>query len=105
MPQLDNPFYEIAAILTLAAGAGALAVRLRQPLIIAFIAVGILVGPAGLGWVVSSDEVDLFAKLGITLLLFVVGLQLDPHEIRAVGPFDRSQPPSVKWPSPEASVT
>jgi Kef-type K+ transport system membrane component KefB len=49
MLQFDNPFYEIAAILTVAAGAGALAVRLRQPLIIAFIAVGILVGPAGLG--------------------------------------------------------
>jgi Kef-type K+ transport system membrane component KefB len=86
MLQFDNPFYEIAAILTVAAGAGALAVRLRQPLIIAFIAVGILVGPAGLGWVASTDEVELFAKLGITLLLFVVGLKLDPHEIRAVGP-------------------
>lgn len=34
----------------------------------------------------STDEVELFAKLGITLLLFVVGLKLDPHEIRAVGP-------------------
>ncbi len=86
MLQFSNSFYEIAAILTIAAGAGALAVWLRQPLIIAFIAVGILVGPAGLGWVASTDEVELFAKLGITLLLFVVGLKLDPHEIRAVGP-------------------
>lgn len=87
MPPFSNPFYVIAAILTIAAGAGALAVHLRQPLIIAFIAVGILVGPAGLSWVASSnDEVELFAKLGITLLLFVVGLKLDPHEIKAVGP-------------------
>ena len=86
MPSFSNSFYELAAILTLAAGVGALAVRLRQPLIIAFIVVGIVVGPAGLGWVVSTDEVELFAKLGITLLLFVVGLKLDPHEIRAVGP-------------------
>lgn len=86
MPQFSNVFYEIAAILTIAAGVGALALWLRQPLIIAFIAVGILVGPAGLGLVASSDQVGLFAKLGITLLLFVVGLKLDPHEIRAVGP-------------------
>lgn len=86
MLQFGNLFYEIAAILTLAVSAGAVAVWLRQPLIIAFIAVGILVGPAGLAWVASSDQVDLFAKLGITLLLFVVGLKLDPAEIKAVGP-------------------
>ncbi len=85
MPSSSYTFYEIAAILTVAAGVGALAIRLRQPLIIAFIAVGIIVGPAGLNLAASTDEVELFAKLGITLLLFVVGLKLDPHEIRAVG--------------------
>ncbi len=60
--------------------------RLRQPLIVAFIAVGILVGPAGFGWVGESTPIELFAELGIALLLFVVGLKLDPHMIRAVGP-------------------
>lgn len=48
----------------LAAGVGALGVRLRQPLIVAFIAVGILVGPSVLGWVSANDQVDLLAKLG-----------------------------------------
>jgi Kef-type K+ transport system membrane component KefB len=86
MIQFSNAFYEIAAILTIAASVGAIAFWLRQPLIVAFIAVGILVGPAGLGLVASRDQVSLFANLGITLLLFVVGLKLDPHEIRAVGP-------------------
>ncbi len=41
----DNPFYEVAILLLIAAVVGAVAVRLRQPLIIGFIAVGILVGP------------------------------------------------------------
>ena len=41
-------FYELAALLLLAAVIGALAIGLRQPLIVAFIAVGILSGPAGL---------------------------------------------------------
>lgn len=86
MLQFKTVFYEIAAILCVATLVGAIALRLRQPLLMAFIAVGILVGPTGLGWVVSSEQVDLFAELGITLLLFVVGLKLDPHEIRAVGP-------------------
>ena len=50
-----------------------------------FIAVGILVGPAVLGWVSADDQIDLMAKLGIALLLFVVGLKLDPHIIRSMG--------------------
>ncbi len=77
---------EIGVLLMLAAAVGALGVRLRQPLIVAFIAVGILVGPSVLGWVSANDQVDLLAKLGITLLLFVVGLKLDLHIIRTMGP-------------------
>lgn len=86
MPTFENGFYEIAALLSVASITGAIALWLRQPLIMAFIAVGVLVGPSGFGWVGASDEVSLFAKLGIALLLFVVGLKLDPYEIRTVGP-------------------
>ena len=82
----DNVFYEIAALLLVAATIGLLAVRLRQPLIVAFIAVGLLVGPAVLGWVRSSEQVGLLAQMGITLLLFVVGLRLDLHLIVSMGP-------------------
>lgn len=82
----DNVFYQIGAILGLAAAGGALALLLRQPLIVAFIAVGILLGPSGFGVVVHSGEIELFARLGIALLLFVVGLKLDVHIIRTVGP-------------------
>jgi len=82
----DNIFYQIGAILGLAAAGGALALLLRQPLIVAFIAVGILLGPSGFGVVTQSSEIELFARLGIALLLFVVGLKLDLHIIRTVGP-------------------
>jgi len=85
MALFADPFSEIAAVLAVAAGIGALALWLRQPLIIAFIFAGILLGPAGLDWVHAFDQVDLFAKLGIGLLLFVVGLKLDPYLIRSVG--------------------
>ncbi len=82
----DNVFYQIGAILGLAAVGGGLALILRQPLIVAFIAVGILLGPSFSGVVVKSSEIELFARLGISLLLFVVGLKLDVHIIRSVGP-------------------
>jgi Kef-type K+ transport system membrane component KefB len=82
----EHEFHVIAALLAVAAVVAAAAVRLRQPLIISFIAVGILVGPVGLGWVEGNDQVALLAELGIALLLFLVGLKLDPHLVRTTGP-------------------
>ena len=46
-----DTFTLMAAILAVAAGVGFVANRARQPLIVAFIAVGILVGPSALDWV------------------------------------------------------
>ncbi len=82
----DSVFVQIGVILGIATLLGIMAQLLRQPLIVAFIAVGILVGPSGFGMVVHSNEIELFARLGIALLLFVVGLKLDLHIIRTVGP-------------------
>ncbi|HEY5602817.1 MAG TPA: cation:proton antiporter family protein [Gammaproteobacteria bacterium] len=82
----ENVFFQIGAVLGVAAIGGAIAQVLRQPLIVAFIAVGILLGPAWFGWVEQSSEIELFSRLGIALLLFVVGLKLDLHIIRTVGP-------------------
>ncbi len=85
-PVFSDVFTEIAVLLLVAAVIGAIGVRMRQPLIVAFIAVGVLVGPSALGWVSADDQVDLLAKLGIALLLFVVGLKLDLHIILTMGP-------------------
>ncbi|MCU0581342.1 MAG: cation:proton antiporter, partial [Syntrophales bacterium] len=80
-----EPFYEIAAILTLAAILGAIGALLRQPLIVSFLATGILVGPFGLSLIQSHDKIELLSKIGISLLLFVVGLRLDLRLIRTMG--------------------
>jgi Kef-type K+ transport system membrane component KefB len=79
-------YQELAILLILAAAVGAVAVRLRQPLIVAFILVGMLAGPSAFGWVNAHSEIDLLAELGITILLFVVGLKLDLHLVRNLGP-------------------
>jgi Kef-type K+ transport system membrane component KefB/Trk K+ transport system NAD-binding subunit len=83
---LENAFTEIALTLLAAAIVGALGTWLRQPLIVSFIAVGILVGPAGVGLITQHEEIELLASIGIALLLFVVGLKLDVHTIRTLGP-------------------
>ena len=82
---IEETFLQIAAILLIATVLGALFTRFRQPLIVAFIAVGVLVGPVGLGWVQAGGEIVLLADLGIAILLFLVGLKLDLHLIRTTG--------------------
>lgn len=86
MELLANPFYETAFVLLVSAVVGGIGLRLKQPLIVAFIAVGILVGPSVFGWITPSEEMELFAHLGISLLLFVVGLKLELHLIESMGP-------------------
>ena len=78
-------FYEVAALLALATVVGLLGVLLRQPLIVSFIAVGILAGPSLLGIARSDEQIDLLAELGIAVLLFLVGLKLDLKLVRTLG--------------------
>jgi Kef-type K+ transport system membrane component KefB len=79
-------FYEIAALLVLASVVGIVGIVLRQPLIVSFIAVGIIAGPSALDLVQAEEHINLLAKLGIAVLLFLVGLKLDLKLIRSVGP-------------------
>jgi Kef-type K+ transport system membrane component KefB len=79
-------FEQVAAVLGVCVAAGALAVLLRQPLIVGLIAAGIAVGPQALGLVEATSEIELLAKIGISLLLFVVGLKLDVRLVSKLGP-------------------
>ena len=79
-------FYEIAALLVLAAAVGFAGLLARQPLIVSFIAVGILAGPSVLDIARSDEHIDLLAELGIAVLLFLVGLKLDLNLVRTLGP-------------------
>jgi Kef-type K+ transport system membrane component KefB len=84
--ELHSLFQQVALLLILAAGVGVLGRVLKQPLIIAFIVVGIIAGPNVLGIVEVEGAVQLLAQLGIALLLFIVGLKLDLRVIRTLGP-------------------
>ncbi|HEY0856797.1 MAG TPA: cation:proton antiporter family protein [Albitalea sp.] len=83
---MHAPFTEFAALLLLCALAGALFVRARQPVLIAYIVVGIAVGPSVFGLVTAHDQIDLLAQVGVAVLLFAVGLKLDLHHVRHIGP-------------------
>lgn len=78
-------FHEVALLLVLAAGVGFLGLLLKQPLIVSFIAVGILAGPSALNLVSATEHINLLSELGIALLLFLVGIKLDLHLVRKLG--------------------
>lgn len=82
----ESAFFEFSMLLGISAVLGFIAVKLRQPLIVAFIAVGILAGPAGFSLIDNYEQIELLSHLGIAVLLFVVGLKLDLHIIRTLGP-------------------
>jgi len=60
--------------------------KIRQPVVLGQLIAGIIIGPFGLGLVQDLSAINLLASLGIVLLLFTVGLELDPLEIRKIGP-------------------
>jgi len=82
---MDYQYYEFAALLLASTLVGMLAVRLKQPLIVAFILVGIVVGPSFMDALSADQHIALLAEVGVTILLFVVGLKLDMHLIRHLG--------------------
>lgn len=80
-----TPFYELTALLAMAAIAGFIGQWLRQPMIVSFIAVGLVAGPSALGLVQERENIEVLAELGIAVLLFLVGLKLDLKLIRTLG--------------------
>ncbi|MDX2377095.1 cation:proton antiporter [Microbacterium sp. LRZ72] len=86
MPPIDvDTFTVTAAILAIAGVIAFLAHRAKQPLIIAFILVGIVVGPNVLGIIGDTEPLELLAEIGIAILLFLVGLKLDITLVRSIG--------------------
>ena len=59
--------------------------RLGLPMIVGQLVAGILVGPSGFGLIQDLTAIDLLASLGIVLLLFVIGLELDPRDLKRIG--------------------
>lgn len=61
--------------------AGHLAARLGQPSVLGKIIVGIILGPALLGWVHDTELLTVFSQIGVLLLMFLAGLETDLQEM------------------------
>ncbi len=78
-------FAEIGVLIGVAAAVAMIMRVLRQPLIIGHIITGFLVGQFALGLFHNIETLELFSELGISFLLFSVGLSLNPKVLRDYG--------------------
>jgi len=82
---MDNVFPGLSLIIVIGAAVALIMRLIGQPLIIGYILTGIIVGPAALHVAKSPDTLTLFSDLGIALLLFIIGLGLNPQTVKEVG--------------------
>ncbi len=78
----ENPIvYSVFLVFTGAAVVATLALYARQALLVAYILLGVLLGPSVTGLVSDPDVVREMAHIGIMFLLFLMGLELNPRDL------------------------
>src|SRR2546421_2102611 len=77
--------HDIALCIIAAWALGVLAHFLRQPVLIAYLVGGFLLGPHGLGAIQSRESIETISELGLIFLLFMIGLEIDLKKIVSAG--------------------
>ncbi|MCC6807071.1 MAG: cation:proton antiporter [Deltaproteobacteria bacterium] len=77
----------IALCMVAASAFGVLMRALRQPLILGYLLAGIAIGPIGLGLINNDADIRTVAEIGLILLLFMIGLEIDLRKMLSAGRF------------------
>ncbi len=82
---IQDFFLELAAVIVLATLLGFLFRKLKQPILLAFIFAGIILGSSFLNVITYKELLHVFSELGVAFLLFLVGINLDLRIFREIG--------------------
>jgi Kef-type K+ transport system membrane component KefB len=82
---VENIFFELTLVLAAAGVIAYILHFLKQPSIIAYILTGLLIGPLALYRLHHTEILHGLAEIGISLLLFMVGLELDISQLKRIG--------------------
>ncbi len=77
--------WDVLILLTMAMLLGNLAERLGQSVIVGYLIAGTIVGPNALGWISTHAELLNIAEIGVSLLLFAIGLEFSPRRLLGFG--------------------
>ncbi|HEY3583252.1 MAG TPA: cation:proton antiporter, partial [Casimicrobiaceae bacterium] len=76
----------IGLCIAVAAALAFVAHRLRQPLLLAYLLAGVVIGPRiGLGLISDEGDIQTVVEIGLILLLFMIGLELDLRKLVSAG--------------------
>ena len=76
----------IALVFIIATGFAFVAKFFKQPLILAYLVAGVVIGPElGLAWVQDKEAIELISEIGLILLLFIIGLEIDLKKLLSAG--------------------
>jgi Kef-type K+ transport system membrane component KefB len=78
---MDNIIFELVLIFAGAAVLATLFLYLKQPIILAYIFLGVAIGPSGLQLINNPHHIEQLSHIGIILLLFLIGLNLRPDKM------------------------
>ena len=81
MTGFENIILQLAVIFAGAAIFATLFLFLKQPIILAYIALGMAIGPLGSGIILNAEHIERLSRVGIILLLFLIGLNLRPDRL------------------------
>jgi len=78
---MDNIIFELVLIFAGAAILATLFLYLKQPIILAYIVLGVAIGPSGISLIDNPHHIEQLSHIGIILLLFLIGLNLRPDRM------------------------
>jgi Kef-type K+ transport system membrane component KefB len=77
----ESVIFSFFLIFTGSALLATLSLYFRQPLLLAYIVLGAILGPFGLAWVVDTELLADVSHIGIIFLLFLIGLDMQPSHL------------------------
>src|ERR1041384_4264654 len=57
----------------------------KQPLILGYVLAGVVIGPIGLRFITDNSDIATIAEIGLILLLFMIGLEIDLKKMLSAG--------------------
>lgn len=75
---------DIGIAIVAATFVGLIAHRLKQPIILAYLVAGIIIGPAiGPSLIHEVENIEIISEIGLILLLFIIGLEMNPSHLKS----------------------
>ena len=85
--EIGQILQDFAVIMIIAGAMAMISYRFKQPMVIGYIGAGMIIGPYSppFSFILNLDVLNLFAEIGIVLLLFVVGMEFPIDKLRKIG--------------------